>query len=111
LIHSVARKKRREQENKGGVMKKCIKMLFEIEDGQVVLENFIAKQAEKFKVEGVGQQIKKGQIQIYVCGQEEQIDNFIDCLYLGDSKVKLQNIKIETCSTDRSYRGVFRIVE
>ena len=92
-------------------MKKCVKVLFEVENAQNVLETFIAKQAEKFKVEGVGQQIKQGLIQIYVCAQEEVVDEFIDCLYLGDKKAKLQNIKIETCSTDRSYRGVFRIVE
>lgn len=92
-------------------MKKCVKVLFEVENAQSVLQTFIAKQAEKFNVEGVGQQIKKGLIQIYVCAQEEVVDEFIDCLYLGSAKVKLQNIKIETCSTERSYRGVFRIVE
>jgi acylphosphatase len=92
-------------------MKKCVKLLFDVDDAQNVLETFIAKQAEKFGVEGVGQQIKKGLIQLYACAQEEQVDEFIDCLYVGTEKIQLQNIKIETCSTDRSYRGVFRIVE
>lgn len=92
-------------------MKKCVKLLFEIEDAQHVLESFIALQASLFKVEGIGQQISKGIIQLFVCGQEEQIDEFIDALYVGNSSVRLRNIKIETCSTDRSYRGVFRIVE
>lgn len=92
-------------------MKKCVKLLFEVEDAQNVLETFIARQAEKFRIEGIGQQIKKGLIQIYVCAQQEAVDEFIDCLYLGNDKVQLQNINIETCSTERSYRGVFRIVE
>ncbi|MDP3787873.1 MAG: acylphosphatase [Candidatus Chromulinivorax sp.] len=92
-------------------MKKCVKISFEIEDAQKILETFVAKQAEKFGIEGVGQQIKKGLIQLYACAQEEQVDEFIDSLYVGMPKVQLKNIKIETCPTDRSYRGVFRIVE
>ncbi len=92
-------------------MKKCVKISFEIEDAQKILETFVAKQAEEFGIEGVGQQIKKGLIQLYACAQEEQVDEFIDCLYVGTSKIQLKNIKIETCPTDRSYRGVFRIVE
>lgn len=92
-------------------MKKCVKVLFEVEEAQKVLETFIAKQAEKFGVEGIGQQIKHGLIQMYVCAQEDQVDEFIDCLYVGTDKIQLKNIKIETCPTDRSYRGVFRIVE
>ena len=92
-------------------MKKCVKVLFEVEKAQKVLEGFIAKQASLCKVEGVGQQIKPGIIQIYACGQEEQIDEFIDALYVGNQQVELKSIKIETCPTDRSYRGVFRIVE
>ena len=92
-------------------MKKCVKVLFEVENAQKVLETFVAKQAEMFGVEGVGQQIKKGFIQVYVCAQDQAVDEFIDSLYVGEAKIQLQNIKIETCPTDRSYRGVFRIVE
>ncbi len=92
-------------------MKKCIKVLFEVEEAQFILETFIVKQARKCGVEGVGQQIKQGLIQLYVCAQEDQVDDFIDALYLGDVQVQLKNIKIETFPTDRSYRGVFRIVE
>ncbi len=92
-------------------MKKCIKLLFQAEKAQHVLENFIAQQADVCKVEGVGQQIKDGTIQMYVCGQEDQVDEFVDLLYVGNDQVQLHNIKIETCPTDRSYRGIFRIVE
>ncbi|MBV8661120.1 MAG: hypothetical protein JO129_03175 [Candidatus Dependentiae bacterium] len=92
-------------------MKKCVKVVFEVDNAQSILDTFIAKQAEKFRVEGVGQQIKSGVIQLYVCSQEAQVDDFIDSLYLGTDKIQLRNINIETCSTDRSYRGVFRIVE
>jgi acylphosphatase len=92
-------------------MKKCVKILFEVENTQNVLETFVAKNAQNFGIEGVGQQIKNGLIQLYACAQEEQVDDFIDSLYLGTVKIQLKNIKIETCPTDRSYRGVFRIVE
>ncbi|MBP6869961.1 acylphosphatase [Candidatus Babeliales bacterium] len=92
-------------------MKKCVKLLFEVQDAQKVLETFIAKHAEDYGIEGIGQKVKEGVIQLYVCGPQDQVEDFIDCLYLGSEKVSLQNIKIETCSTDRSYRGVFRIVE
>lgn len=92
-------------------MKKCIKLLFEVENAQQVLETFIAKSAAYYKVEGVAQKMKDQTVQIYVCGQEAAVDDFIDCLYLGEKDIRLNNIAIETCSTDRSYRGVFRIVE
>jgi len=92
-------------------MKKCVKLLFETEDAQKVLESFIAQQAALFRIEGIGQQTHKDLIQLFVCGQEEQVDDFIDAMYVGELPVQLKNIKIETCSTDRSYRGVFRIVE
>ena len=92
-------------------MKKCIKLMFEVENSQKVLETFIAKQAEKFQVEGIGQQMKEGFLQVYACAQEDQIEEFIDSLYLGSKIVQLKNIEIETCSTERSSRGVFRIVE
>lgn len=92
-------------------MKKCVKLLFEVDNAQNVLETFIAKQAEIFGIEGIGQKIKDSFIQLYVCGQQDRVDDFIDTLYLGDNDIRLENIKIETCPTDRSYRGVFRIVE
>ncbi len=92
-------------------MKKCVKIIFEIENAQSVLETFIAKKAKEFKIEGVGQKIKNGQIQLYACAQEEPIDEFIDALYLGTDKIQLRNITIENCPNDRFYRGVFRIVE
>ncbi len=92
-------------------MKKCIKLLFDVMHAQKVLETFIAQQAASCKIEGIGQQIKEGSIQLYVCGQEEQVDDFVDALYLGNKAVSIDNIRIETCPTDRSYRGVFRIVE
>jgi|GEM_PF-1463747 len=92
-------------------MKKCVKVIFEVEDTQKVLESFIAQQAKLFNVEGIGQQISKGVVQVFVCGQEEQVEEFIDILYVGTPKISLKNIAIETCTTDRLYRGVFRVVE
>lgn len=92
-------------------MKKCVKIIFEVDQAQKILETFIVQQAESLKIEGVGQQTKPGILQLYVCGQEEQVEEFIDSLYVGAPQIQLQNIKIETCPTDRSYRGVFRIVE
>lgn len=92
-------------------MKKCVKIIFEVQDAQKVLETFIAKFASEYGIEGIGQKIKEGSIQLYVCGQQDRVEDFIDSLYLGNAQVMLHNIKIETCPTDRSYRGVFRIVE
>jgi len=92
-------------------MKKCVKLLFECVQAQKVLESFIADQANLFKIEGIGQQISTDVIQLFVCGQEYQVDDFIDALYVGAFPIQLKNIKIETCPTDRSYRGVFRVVE
>ena len=92
-------------------MKKCVKLLFESSQAQKVLVSFIANQAGLYKIEGIGQKINLDSIQLFVCGQEHQVDDFIDALYVGTNSIQLKNIKIETCSTDRSYRGVFRIVD
>lgn len=92
-------------------MKKCVKIIFEVQDAQKVLESFVVQKATQCKVEGVAQQVKPGMVQMYTCGPEESVDDFIDHLYFGDKKVKISNIKIEMSSTDRSYRGVFRIVD
>jgi len=92
-------------------MKKSIKVLFDITHGQKYLEGVVAKQAELYGVHGVGQQIKPGVVQLYLVGDEEQVDNFLDCLYTADTKYSLKNINIETCTADRSFRGIFRIVE
>lgn len=92
-------------------MKKCIKLLCHTPQAQYVLESFIAKNAQHYQIEGVGQKIKEGVLQLYLCGQEEQVDEFIDALYVGSNEHGLTNINIETSSVDRSYRGVFRIVE
>jgi len=92
-------------------MKRCIKVIFEISDAQKYLEDVVAKESVKWGVQGVGQQIKKGFVQLFVMGQEDQIDNFLDCLYITDSAYVLKNIEIETCVSDHSFRGVFRIVE
>jgi hypothetical protein len=92
-------------------MKMCIKIIFEVQNAQEILEKHISKLSEKYKVEGVGQQIKKDVIQLFICGQQAEIDHFVDSLYLEKFPHSLQNIMIETCPADRSYRGVFRIVE
>lgn len=92
-------------------MKRCVKIFFDVDEAQKILETFIAKQSHACKLEGVGQQIKKGSVQLFVCGQEERVDDFIDALYVGSDKVHIKNIMIETCTTERSFRGVFRIVE
>ncbi len=89
----------------------CIKIVFQVHNAQEILKKNISKLAEHHKIEGVGQEIKKGMIQLFICGQEEQVDAFVDSLYLEKTSEVLHDIVIETCPADRSYRGVFRIVE
>jgi acylphosphatase len=92
-------------------MKKCVKVIFDVPNAQEVLETFIAQNAINCKIEGIGQKIKDDTVQLYICGQEYEVDEFIDALYLGKPGVEIKNIVIETSLTDRSYRSVFRIVE
>jgi acylphosphatase len=92
-------------------MNKCLRITLQIEVTNGLLENFIQKNAKKFKVEGSAQVINKQVIKIVVCGTTEQMDEFVDSLYQGYKEVKPAVIEVEPFLKDKDYRGVFRIIE
>lgn len=91
-------------------MRTCVKVRFETNDAAKTLKKFVAEQAKAFSIEGVGQETGKTNVQLLVCGEQDNVDDFVDALYLGSSSIKLYNIEVESCMSDRSFRGVFRIV-
>lgn len=92
-------------------MRTCVKVRFATKKAATVLKSFIAKQAKTFSIEGVGQEIQKDVVQLFICGQSHNVDDFVDALYVGSSSIQLAEIEVESCMDGRSFRGVFRIVE
>lgn len=74
------------------------------------MDEVIGKQAKKLGIEGTAQ-IISGQIHIVVCGTKEKIDQFLDVVHAGISKLSPTHVEIEPFLKTRDYRGVFRIIE
>lgn len=91
-------------------MKKCLKISVNCKNAEKAKRNFIQKKAKEIGIEGVVQQSQKDALLVYVCGMFDQVDDFVDSLYIGSSTYSFQDIEVESCAS-RDYRGVFRVVE
>ncbi len=93
-------------------MKKCLRIMFNAAIPKGFLQEFVLKQARKLDLEGIAQVMQQEEkVRIMVCGLKENVDEFIDLLHKGTSKVILEGIEIEPFLNDRDYRGVFRVIE
>jgi len=91
-------------------MDQCLKITFFVGALRGFLHKFVQESAKKLELEGVAQLLSDEQVKIIVCGSKENIDEFIDVLYNGTSKFKLDNIEVEPFMRERDYRGIFRVV-
>jgi acylphosphatase len=91
-------------------MKKCLKISVNCKNAEKAKRNFIQKKAKELGVEGVVQQSQGEGLLVYVCGLFDQVDDFVDSLYVGAPTYVFQDIEVESCAS-RDYRGVFRVVE
>jgi len=90
-------------------MKKCLKISVNSKNAQKAKQGFVQKKAHEYRVEGVVQQFGDDHLVIYVCGGFDQVDDFVDALYVGSSSYAFDDIEVESCSP-RDYRGVFRVI-
>jgi len=92
-------------------MERCLRITFFAGADKSVLHDFFQKHAKNLRLEGVAQLIDKGQVRIMVCGEREDVDQFVDLLHKDFDKFKIENIEIEAILKNRDFRGVFRIIE
>jgi hypothetical protein len=48
---------------------------------------------------------------VIACGAKDDVDLFLDSLYKDASESQLEGVEAEPFIKDRSYRGVFRVIE
>jgi acylphosphatase len=95
------------------VMAQCLKIHCSsaLADGDMLFE-FIQKKAQQCGVEGLVQPVENLRIRIIVCGEKDDIEDFIEELHKGSPKIpELIDFEMEPFLKDRDYRGVFRIVK
>ena len=92
-------------------MKKCIKVQFYTKNPQEFLKQVMPIGIKNFKIEGFAQALDVQTVQIFMCAEQEELDNFLDLIYENIDRYALENIELEPFLKDRDFRGVFRVVE
>ncbi|MFH1831229.1 MAG: acylphosphatase [bacterium] len=92
-------------------MKQSVKIKITGQVQEVGYRKFAQKQAQTLGIEGTIQNLDDQSVIIYVCGDATKLDQFIDLLYKGPNKSKIADIQIEPLLTEKSFRGVFRILD
>ena len=91
-------------------MKRCIKIVVSGKVQGVFYREFVQKSAIKLGVEGSAQNQEDGTVVIYACAISEALDDFIDQLYKGSTKSKVENVVVSPLPSDKEFRGVFRVI-
>jgi acylphosphatase len=90
-------------------MKKCAQFIVKGKVQGVFYRTFVQKHAENLEIEGTIQN-SNGGVVIKACGPTEKFDDFIDILYQGSPKSKVEEILEEPLRLNQDFRGVFRII-
>jgi len=91
-------------------MKRCSKITVKGKIQGVSYRDFVKKHAQKLEIEGTVQNSDEGTVIINVCGSSDKLEDFIDLLYQGPPKAKVEEVREEPISHGRDFRGVFRII-
>ncbi len=93
-------------------MNKCLKITFNADIPDDFIQNHIQKNARKLNIEGTAQIINsENKIKIIVCGNKDEVDQFMDLLHKSSLKAELKDLEVEPFLKDKDYRGVFRVIE
>jgi acylphosphatase len=76
----------------------------------VLYRQFAKRHAEKFDLEGTVRNLDDGSVEILASGPSDKLDDFIDLLYKGSAKSKVENVIVEPLIEQRDFRGVFRVI-
>lgn len=91
-------------------MKRCSRIIVKGKVQGVFYRDFARKQAEKHAIEGTIQNSNDGTVIINACGPIDKIEDFIDALYSGSPKSRVDEVLEEPLTHNRDFRGVFRII-
>jgi len=91
-------------------MRKCVKIKVVGKVQGVFYRKFVSEHAIKMGIEGTIQNVDDGSVLIFACGLADQLDDFIDMLYEGSSKSKIQDVLVEPLVQEKYFRGVFRTI-
>ena len=91
-------------------MKRCARIIVKGKVQGVFYRDFVKKEAQKLDIEGTVQNSTDGTVIINVCGITQQLEDFIDVLYQGSPKSKVEEVLEEPLAPMRDFRGVFRII-
>lgn len=93
-------------------MHKCLKIMFDASVPDNFLYEFVQQHAKDLGLEGTVQVVSVNKkVRIVVCGDKDTVDEFVDLLHKGTGKFSPDNIEVEAFAKDKSYRGVFRVIE
>ncbi|HXW86131.1 MAG TPA: acylphosphatase [Candidatus Bathyarchaeia archaeon] len=92
-------------------MKKCLKIVLTGNFAPTFLRTTLLKHARACVLEGVARLVRNDQMAIMVCGDKEQVEQFLDGLYENDTEWNITTIEVEPFVKDKDYRGIFRIIE
>jgi acylphosphatase len=76
----------------------------------VGLRERIKNVAEELRVEGTAENADDGSVLIYVSGESEKLDSLIDAIYEGTQQSSIEFVDVESNTTPRNFRGVFRVI-
>lgn len=99
-------------------MNKCLRIIVTAKFSDDLLHSFIHKSAKSLRLEGTAQiidaqikDIQNKKVLISVCGETDDLDEFIDILHKGTKGFDLKGIEVEPFLKDKDYRSVFRVIE
>jgi len=74
------------------------------------LQEKIQLNATKLRLEGTSEYLDKDKLLIFVAGESEQLDSLIDVIYEGTPKSSIEDVDVDSNTSPKSFRGVFRII-
>ncbi len=92
-------------------MRLCLRIRFSIDSSDGFLRNFIQKEAKKLDLEGTARFLEDGSVFVIVCGQQDNVDSFVDIIHEKSGKYGIDNIELEPFLKSRDYRRAFRVIE
>jgi acylphosphatase len=99
------------------IMKKCLKIHVQLEKAKKnqkqdkVLADFVEKQAKKLDLEGSIQMDDVRSAIIFVYGQIDNVEHFVDAVYKGTQAIVPEIVEVEPALGEKDFRGIFRIIE
>jgi acylphosphatase len=91
-------------------MKRSIRLIVSGTVQGVGLREHIKKHAEQLGLQGTVQNVADGTVVVYVTGQDTQLEELIDAIYWGTPKTAIGRVAIESFTSHKDFRGVFRVI-